>query len=109
MPARTWTSTCQKEAYTTSSSFDSRSVPYSSTATGMSATDGMGRRNSMVEAVTARSTGTDPITTPATTPATTAMARPRPQPVRVSPSAVQNASSPSSCHRARPISEAGGR
>ena len=52
------------------------SVPYSSTASGISATDGIGRRNSIVEAVNSRGKRELPISMPSTTPATTAMARP---------------------------------
>jgi hypothetical protein len=55
----------------------------------MSATDGIGRRNSTVEAVTARSNGTLPISTPTATPATIATARPSAQPRRVCASATQ--------------------
>src|ERR1043166_4354138 len=88
-PCRTCTSTCQKDAYTTSTTVEVTPTPYSTTTSGISATDGIGRRNSTVEAVTARSTGRLPITTPATTPATTAMTRPSAQVRNVSIRACQ--------------------
>src|SRR5512132_393155 len=80
VPDRTWTTTCQNEAYTTSSSLERRSVPNSSTASGIRATEGMGRRNSMVEAVAARRAGTLPISRPSPTPAATATATRWPSP-----------------------------
>ena len=52
----------------------------------------IGRRNSTVEAVAARNSGTDPTTTPTTMPATTAIDRPVIQVRSVWPNAVQNAS-----------------
>ncbi|MEO5665494.1 MAG: hypothetical protein ABIR39_19690 [Nocardioides sp.] len=75
----------------------------------MSATDGMGRRNPIVEAVARRSTSTLPITTPTVTPATVAMLRPMAQPRMVSSSAVQNAPDESRAPSARAISLNGGR
>ena len=44
-------------------------VPYNTTTSGISATDGIGRRNSTVDAVAARSKGTAPMTRPSTMPA----------------------------------------
>src|SRR5215216_5422881 len=108
-PCRTWTSTCQNDAYTTSSSLERRSVPNSSTARGIRATEGMGRRNSMVEPVAARRAGTLPSSRPSPTPAATATARPIAHPSRVSPSAVQNDGRPSSSARAPAIRLVGGR
>ena len=63
----------------------------------------------MVDAVSERRNGTEPITTPTTTPAPTAMASPSAQAKRVSRRATQNALSPNSLTRARPISLDGGR
>src|SRR5215218_469122 len=108
-PCRTWMRTCQNDAYTTSSSLERRSVPNSSTARGISATEGIGRRNSMVEAVAARRAGTLPISSPSPTPPATATARPMAQPSRVSPRATQNEGSPSSSARAAAIRLVGGR
>src|SRR5512132_3487820 len=108
-PCRTWTSTCQNDAYTTSRSLERRSVPNSSTASGIRATEGIGRRNSMVEAVAARRAGTLPISRPSPTPPATARARPMAQPSRVSPRATQNDGSPSSSARAAAIRLVGGR
>ena len=51
-------------------------MPSSSTATGISATDGTGRRNSIVDAVTRAATAPYPMTTPITTPATSEIASP---------------------------------
>src|SRR5829696_8634427 len=108
-PCRTWTSTCQNDAYTTSSSLERRSVPNSSTASGIRATEGIGRRNSMVEAVTARRAGTLPISSPSPTPPATARAKPMAQPCRVWPRAAQNEGWPSSSARAAAIRLVGGR
>jgi hypothetical protein len=69
-------------------------LPTSTTTSGISATDGIGRRNSIVDAVSARSTGTAPMTTPTATPASTAIASPITHVRRVWPSAVQNRLSP---------------
>ena len=98
-------STCQKEAYTTSSSLLSSSVPKSRTASGMSATDGMGRRNSMVEAVNSRVNRELPIRMPRTMPATAAIARPSAQPCRVSRTAVQKVGWPTRSASDDPISD----
>ena len=58
-------------------------MPSRSTATGISATEGTGRRNSIVEAVNSRRNGLFPMITPITTPATTEIASPRNQVVTV--------------------------
>ncbi|GAP47627.1 short-chain dehydrogenase/reductase SDR [Streptomyces azureus] len=84
-------------------------MPYTSTASGISATDGMGRRNSIVEAVAARRYGTTEISTPATIPAQDAIARPSAQPVSVSPSAVQKAKSAISSASASAMRLVGGK
>src|ERR1700754_1250307 len=93
-PYSTCTITCQNAAYTTSASVEVIVEPHSTTTSGISATDGIGRRNSMVDAVAARSTGMIPMSTPATTPSTTAIARPSSQVRTVSTTASQNRSSP---------------
>ena len=72
-----------------SSSFEPSWTPNSSTASGMRATDGIGRRNSMVEAVKRRRNVDEPTTRPMTTAATVEIVRPIAQPFRVSPVAAQ--------------------
>jgi hypothetical protein len=64
--------------------------PNSSTASGMSATEGTGRRNSIVEAVYRRSTSMLPSSRPREIPATSAMDNPIPHPSKVSVIASQN-------------------
>lgn len=84
-------------------------MPYSRTARGISATEGIGRRNSIVEAVASRRYGTTETTSPTATLATTAAVSPSAQPVRVSPSAVQKAPSPASRPSAAAIRLVGGK
>jgi hypothetical protein len=83
-------------------------LPYSSTASGISATDGIGRRNSIVEAVAARSTGTEPISAPSASPAATASARPTSQVRSVWASATQNSGRPACPPSATAIRLVGG-
>ncbi|MGR6916756.1 hypothetical protein ACU635_21160 [[Actinomadura] parvosata] len=59
-------------------------MPNSSTAGGISAAGGIGRRNSIVEPSAARTGGRPPITRPSSTPAAIATARPIAQPRSVS-------------------------
>src|ERR1700709_78703 len=70
--------TCQNAAYTTSNNVDCNPNPNTSTANGINATDGTGRRNSTVDAVTRRSTSTLPSSMPTAPPPTPP---PPPQPV----------------------------
>ena len=63
----------------------------------------------MVEAVSARSTGTEPMTMPSTTPAASAMARPIAQVRTVSPRAAQKPPWPAWSPRATRIRLVGGK
>src|ERR1700709_1177746 len=101
--------TCQNAAYTTSNNVDCNPNPNTSTANGINATDGTGRRNSTVDAVTRRNTSTLPNSMPTAIPATSAMTRPSPQPVTVSRTAVQNAAVCASSPNADTIRENGGK
>src|SRR5918993_2631443 len=87
-------STCQNDAYTTSR-----------TAIGMSATDGIGRRNSMVEAVNSRVNRELPIRMPRTMPATLAIARQSAQRESVSRTACQKEACPTRSASDDPISD----
>ena len=75
----------------------------------MSATEGIGRRNSIVEAVNSCRNRKLPMTRPAAMPSTIARMRPIAQPRRVRPRFVQKAGSPSSSTKVRKIVLAGGR
>ncbi|WP_354003097.1 hypothetical protein [Microbacterium elymi] len=108
-PYSTWMNTCQKAAYTISSRLDSIRTPNSSTASGMSATDGIGRRNSTVEWVARRRNGESPMTTPSTQASTTAMRRPSAQASMVSPTATQKSARAAICTSWGMTSVGGGR
>ena len=88
---------------------DSRPGPNMMTASGISATDGIGRRNSMVDAVASRSTAIDPMKIPSTMPATRAMDNPVAHVRSVSASACQKTGVCSRSSSAGTISENGGR
>ncbi len=75
-------------------------MPNISTASGMRATDGIGRRNSTIVWVARRRKGTSPTTVPRTTAAIVAIVRPIAQDVMVPPSRRQNARS-TSCSNSR--------
>ena len=83
--------------------------PNSSTASGISATEGIGRKNSIVEWVSVRSTCELPMAMPITTPAITDMTSPIAQASSVSPSAVQNSALCSSLNSATMMVLNGGR
>ena len=85
------------------------SVPYITTTSGISATDGIGRRNSIVEAVIMRTIGMLPMMRPRTMPAMIAMDSPIAQPRRVSPSADQKSDRCASSASLPKISDRGGR
>ena len=101
--------TCQNEAYTISISEDSIFTPNSSTANGINATDGIGRRNSTVEFVTFRRKLDEPMMKPSTTASTTAINRPSSHASMVSPTANQKAVSPKSSNSIAMTSDAGGK
>jgi hypothetical protein len=96
-------------AYTTRMSADCGRLPKSRTTSGIRATEGIGRRNSMVEAVIALSSGALPITRPAATPISMARIRPIAQPRSVCPTAIQKSPSCTSRPSEEAIEVAGGR
>src|SRR5690625_2846836 len=102
-------STCQKEAYTISSNADSMPTPNNSTASGISATEGTGRKNSIVEFVNLRRNVEDPMITPNTAAATTEMTIPISQACMVSHTAIQKTESVNLLNKSEIAAEAGGR
>ena len=92
-----------------SSSADCIFTPNSSTASGMRATEGIGRRNSIVERVARSRNRLEPMAKPSTVPATTAIARPIAQLTMVSPTSRQNCRSRSIPAKRTSTSLAGGR
>src|SRR5690625_1342288 len=83
-------------------------TPNTSTANGINATDGTGRKNSMVELVNLRKNDDEPITKPNTAAPTTAMSMPIAQARIVSQTATQNTASPNLATKSAIAAEAGG-
>src|SRR5699024_3727752 len=100
--------TCQNEAYTISNRADSIPTPKTNTANGINATDGTGRKNSMVELVNFRKKLDEPIIKPNIAAATTAISMPIAQARKVSQTAIQKTESPNFTIKSAIAADAGG-
>src|SRR5690625_2279131 len=84
-------------------------TPNTSTASGINATDGTGRKNSMVEFVNLRKNDDEPMMKPSTAAATTEMTIPISQATMVSHTATQKTWSPNLANKSAIAAEAGGK
>src|SRR5699024_5166277 len=100
--------TCQNETYTISNRADSIPTPKTNTANGINATDGTGRKNSMVELVNFRKKLDEPIMKPSIAAATTAISMPIDQARKVSQTAIQKTESPNFTTESADAADAGG-
>src|SRR5699024_8340057 len=83
-------------------------TPNTSTANGINATEGTGRKNSIVEFVNLRRNGDEPMIKPSTAAETTAISIPKNQATMVSHTATQNTGSPNLVNKSAMASDAGG-